>query len=197
MKFWKWMNTKKECLAFLTKLSLLFILIIPHSHARFMVEPFYKIYSGEFETGNDTGKISASMYGANIGYIGKYFMAGFSVENGSLSSDSTLTSSGSKEFQGGGIGTYMGFHFLDKWKIWTGYLNSALEPNNNNDIRYFGQHVSFGLGYRVWEGLIINIEGFRNQYTQQEDDITGKTQGLDTKIKTNGASYFLSYFLVF
>jgi len=191
------MNTSKEFLVSLTRFLLLSLLYIPTVHARFMVEPFYKVYEGKYQTGADSGKFSGKIYGANVGYLGDYFMAGLSFENGQYTSDNTLTNQGFEKYNGGGIGSYMGFHFLDRWKIWTGYLNSALEPTANRDFRYFGQHVSFGLGYRVWEGLILNVEGFRNQYTQQEDDTTGLTTGLDSNIKTEGTSYFLSYFLVF
>jgi hypothetical protein len=162
-----------------------------------MVEPFYKVYDGEYKTGTNEGSFSGEIYGANIGYLGDYFMAGLTLENGNFTSDNTLTDQNFETYKGGGIGSYIGFHFYDQWKIWTGYLNSALEPTENDQIRYFGQHVSFGLGYRIWEGLIINVEGFRNQYTQQEEDISGLTTGLETIIKTQGTSYFLSYFLVF
>ena len=161
-----------------------------------MVEPYYKLYDGNFQSGAQEGSFSGRIYGANLGYLGDYFMAGLTLENGEYISDNTLTTEGFEKYKGGGIGTYIGFHFLDSWKVWTGYLNSALEPTSNKQIRYFGQHVSFGAGYRIWQGLILNIEGFRNQYTQQEDDTTGLTSGLETNMKTEGTSYFLSYFLV-
>lgn len=44
---------------------------------------------------------------------------------------------------------------------------------------------------------MINIENFQNVYTQQEDDTTGLTTGLDKKIKTQGQAFFLSYILTF
>ena len=102
-----------------------------------------------------------------------------------------------KKYNGGGVGSFLGFHFFDSFKIWTGYLNSTLEPTSNRDFRYFGQHVSFGLGLRVYQGLMINAEGFRNQYTQEENDETGKTRGLDDNIKTEGQIYYLSYIFIF
>lgn len=162
-----------------------------------MVEPYYKFYSGSFQSGENSGDFNGRIFGTNVGYLGEYFMAGLTFERGQYTSDSDLTTNGYEKYDGGGIGTYLGFHFLDLYKLWTGYLNSALEPTANKDIRYFGQHVSFGFGWRIWEGLLINVEGFRNVYTQQEDDITGKTEGLETNMRTEGTSYFLSYFLVF
>lgn len=162
-----------------------------------MVEPYYKFYNGDYETGPNTGHFSGAVYGAHVGYLGDNFMAGLTFENGEYNAGSTISETGSNRFKGGGIGTFLGFHFLDRWKIWTGYLNSALEPTNNRDKRYFGQHASVGIGYRLWEGLMFNFESFQNVYTQVEDDITGITDGLDQKIKTQGVSYSLSYILVF
>lgn len=191
------MNTNKEYLVLLSKILLTTLIFTNYSYARFMVEPFYKSYQGEFSRGTEDGNLSGQVYGLNLGYLGEYFMAGMSFENGQYKSDNTLTENNYEKYTGGGIGSYLGFHFLDRYKLWTGYLNSTLEPTENTDYRLFGQHVSFGLGVRVYEGLMFNIEGFRNQYTQQENDLTGKTTGLGTNIKSEGTSYFLSYFLIF
>ena len=191
------MNTNKESLASRTRFLTLLLFISFSVHAKFMVEPFYKSYQGEFKRGTEKGVIDGQVYGLNTGYLGDYFMMGLTFENGQFQSDAELTADGYEKYTGGGIGSYLGFHFLDRYKLWTGYLNSAIQPTNNKDYRLFGQHVTFGLGYRVYQGLIFNVEGFRNQFTQQEDDVTGKTTGLDTNIKTQGTAYFLSYFLVF
>lgn len=106
------MNTDKGYLVSLTKiLFLLLIIISPLAHSKFLVEPYYKFYNGDYETGG---------------------------ENGEYNAGSTISDSGSNRFKGGGIGSFSGFHFLDRWKIWTGNLNSALEPTKNRDLRYFG-----------------------------------------------------------
>lgn len=162
-----------------------------------MLEPRVFTTSATFEVGNEDGNMTAKGYGLKIGYLGEYFMAGVNLEKQTVETQSGFNVDGYKRFDGGGIGTYMGFHFWDLLKVWTSYLNTTLEPTSNRDYRYFGQYVSFGLGLRIHEGLLISYEGFRNQYTQEEDDETGKTRGLDDNIKTEGANYILSYILTF
>ncbi|MDH5414594.1 MAG: hypothetical protein OEW87_10690, partial [Flavobacteriaceae bacterium] len=95
------------------------------------------------------------------------------------------------------IGTYIAFHFWDFFRIWTGYLNSTLEPKGNNNYRFFGQHISIGVGFRLYDGLMLNFQDARNQFTQLEDDITKKTSGLASNIKTEAQSIGLSYVLLF
>jgi len=124
-------------------------------------------------------------------------MAGLNFERGWLSSDGDITSTGASSFKYGGIGTFLGFHFLNRFKLYTSYTNTSLEPRNNDDFRYFGQQVSFGLGYRIWDIILINYELINNVYTQIEDDTTGKTNGLNSNIRVNKQSLGLSMVLVF
>lgn len=133
----------------------------------------------------------------NVGYIGDYFLAGLNFELGNFTYSDNITDDGYTHFKGGGVGTYLGFHFYDRIKIWTGYLNSSIEPKSNDDFRYYGQQVSFGIGYRVWDFVLLNYEVFRNYFTQYEDDTTGKTQGLEQNIKTEMQAISLSMFLIF
>lgn len=177
---------------------LLIILLIPSlGWSKFLVEPSYNYYSGEFEAGNESGRLIGHVYGLNLGYLGDYFMIGVTLETGKYDYDKNVSSDNTAKFDGGGVGTFLGFHVWDRWKIWTGYLNSTLEPTNNRSTRYFGQHVSYGLGYRIVDGLMLNLYEFRNQFTQYEDDTTGLTGGLSTKIKTSGTNLSLSYILIF
>jgi hypothetical protein len=166
-------------------------------HASFLIEPSYHYQVSDFSRGDESGDLEGKVLGINLGYLGRNFMAGVHIEKGEFESDNNLTDSGYKKYNGGGVGTFLGFHFFDRLKIWSEYMNSSLEPISNNDIRYFGQHVAFGLGYRIINGLLLNYKSFRNQFTQIEDDSTGKTSGLSTNIKTQGSSVFLSYMLVF
>ena len=76
-------------------------------------------------------------------------------------------------------------------------MNSSLEPIDNNSTRFFGQYVSLSLGYRIHNGLMLNYTEFRNQYTQIEDDDTGKTEGLTKNIRESGGNLSLSYILAF
>lgn len=167
------------------------------SWARFLVEPSYNYYQGQFSAGENSGDLVGRVYGLNLGYLGEYFMIGFTVETGKYDYDRSVSSNNTTKFDGGGVGTFLGFHLWDRWKVWTGYLNSTLEPTNNNDTRYFGQHISYGLGYRLYKGLLINIYEFKNQFTQLEDDTTGKTTGLESNIKTSGVNFSLSYLFIF
>lgn len=184
-------------MALLTKYTFILLFFINTAYASFLVEPQYHAYTGTFSAGQEKGDLSGKVMAINLGYLGNHFMIGFSIEKGQYTYDSNLTSDKYTHFNGGGVGSFIGFYFLDHFKIWTGYLNSTLEPTSNNDTRYFGQHVSLGIGYRVYEGLMLNLQGFKNQFTQMESDITGKTTGLDTNIKTDGHSLALSYILVF
>lgn len=165
--------------------------------AKFLVEPSYRAYSGSFDSKEDKGSFTAQTFALNLGYTGEYFLAGLWLEKGNFSFDDGLTSDNYNNYSGGGVGTFLGFHFFDRWKVWSAYQNSSIEPQDNNDLRYFGQFVSFGVGYRIYGGFIFNVEGFRNQYTQQENDTTGKTSGLDRNIKTQGTSYSISYLMSF
>lgn len=183
-------------MAFVTKLLIFFIISI-NAHARFLVEPKVISYSGEFKVGQESGKYSGNGYGVSLGYFGNHFMAGINIEKTQIKTGSGFNDKGYQTFNGGGVGTFIGFYFLDSFKLWTGYLNSVLEPTSNNDYRYFGQHFSIGLGYRFYEGFMLNIEGFRNQYTQEENDVTGQTRGLDSNIKTEGTAYSISYIFAF
>ena len=177
---------------------LLFILFMPlFSWGKFLVEPSYNYYQARFSAGEESGSFTGEVYGLNLGYLGDYFMAGVTLEKGIYTYDSNVTSTGDTKFDGGGVGTFLGFHLLDKFKIWTGYLNSTLEPVSKSDKRYFGQHFSYGLGYRIYNGLMINIYEFKNQFTQLEDDSTGKTTGLTPTLKTTGLIYSLSYIFIF
>lgn len=196
MKFLNSMNFKKGFLGLLTKV--LFFLLFPiYASASFIVEPSYNIYSGKFKSGDERGKLTGHVYGLNLGYLGEVFMAGITLETGKYSYDKNVTTESTSKFDGGGVGTFLGFHLWDRLKLWTGYLNSTLEPTSNKDIRYFGQHISYGLGIRLFDGLMLNLYEFKNQFTQIEDDTTGKTGGLDPKIKTYGTNLSLSYILIF
>ncbi len=162
-----------------------------------MVEPSFNYYNGNFKVNGSQGSFTGEVTGLNLGYMGNIFMAGLALERGNYVYDSDVTTDGYQYFLGGGVGTYIAFHFFDRIRLWTGYLNSVLEPKSNTNVRYFGQHVSIGLGLRVYDGFMLNIQDFRNQYTQQEDDVTGKTTGLPSNIKTQGLVYGLSYIFAF
>ena len=187
----------KESLGFLPRL-ILFIFIIPNiAQARFMVEPGYATYQGRFKGEDGLGSLTGHVGQLNLGYLGEAFMMGIALEQGQFSYDSNVFTQGYKHFDGGGVGTFLGFHFFDRIKLWTTYLNSTLEPTKNKDIRYFGQFISFGLGLRLHDGLLLNLTSFSNHFTQEENDDTGKTNGLATNIKTQGQSLGLSYILAF
>lgn len=177
-------------------LLLLQLLSIQSSYAKFLMEPQYYHYSSSFESDTNSGSLVGDTLGINIGYLGKYFMAGFKAEKGEYTFGKAPMSDGFTSYSGGGLGTFIGFHFLDRWKVVTGYLNTSFEPKSNDDIRYFGQQASLLIGYRVFSGFFINVMAFRNQFTQLEDDTTGKTQSLESNIKTQGNSLSLSYMFV-
>lgn len=181
------------------KALFLFILVFAstYGHASLMLEPRVFTTTATFDAGNNDGNLTGKGYGLKIGYLGEYFMAGINLEKQTVETQSGFSTDNYQKFDGGGIGTFMGFHFWDLLKVWTSYLNTTLEPTSNRDYRYFGQYVSFGIGFRVYQGLLISYEGFRNQYTQEENDETGKTRGLDDNIKTEGSNLILSYILKF
>lgn len=187
---------KKEFLELLTRF--LFFILIVHSplvHSKFLLEPSFKVTNGRYYTSNNKGSLTGETINLNTGYIGEYIFAGFSIEKGHYKYSEKIENATS--FNGGGIGTFLGFHFLNRFKIWTNYLNSSLEPTNQTSRRYFGQFVSFGIGYRLFGNVVLNIESFKNQFTQIEDDKTGKTSGLSENIKTVGQSVSLSFLFVY
>lgn len=176
---------------------ILFFTQIQFGYAAFLVEPGFIHYQGKYERGDNKGDLTADVTSLNLGYLGEYFMIGLGLERGHYVLNRDATPSDGSFFEGGGVGTFIGFYFLDKFRIITNYLNSNLEPINNNNQRYFGQHIAIGLGYRLYDGLMLNYHSFNNYYTQLEDDDTGKTTGLDTNIRTKGQALSLSYILIF
>lgn len=201
MKSLNLMNTLKEFTDNLIKKYLFIFLLLglaTKAQARFMVEPHIDNISGKFSivAGNE-GTFTGTSYGLRLGYLGDYFMAGINVEKGHFTYDSQVTSYGYQYFQGGGVGTYLGFHFLDHWRIWTGYLNSTLEAVSQKDYRYFGQQISLGLGYRITGGWMLNYLYYNNYFTQYEDDITGKTGSLANNVRVIGHALSLSFIAVF
>jgi hypothetical protein len=192
------MSIEKEYLVTaLTKSIYLLILLPSIAQAKFMLEPAAHHYRGSFSVGDESGNFTGNVANIMAGYLGPYFMAGIQLEKGQYVYDDNLTSDGYEKFDGGGVGSYIGFHFMDRFRILTGYLNTSLEPVDKSQTRYFGQHVSISLGYRIVDGLMVNFTDFRNQFTQFENDDTGKTEGLDSNIKTSGNSLSLSYVLAF
>lgn len=173
------------------------LLISYSAQAKFMVEPMVGKYIGTMSVSGTETDFTADVTQVSLGYLGNYFMAGVLIENGSFHLEDNLTNIGHKYFKGGGVGTFIGFHFFDRIKFWTGYLNSTLEPISRDSFRYFGQQGIFGLGYRVQGGLMVNAQYFTNQYTQSENDDTGETNGLNPVIKSSGYLYSLSYILAF
>lgn len=195
------MNIQKESTVSLTKLYIFTALAMGLSlqaQARFMIEPHIDNVSGKFSiVSGSEGSMSGTSTGLRVGYLGQYFMVGMNFEKGHYEYDSDVTTYGHKYFNGGGVGTFLGFHFLDHWRIWTGYLNSALESTSQDDFRYFGQQVSMGLGYRLSGGWMLNYHYFNNYFTQYEDDLTGKTGSLLSDIRVVGNSFSLSFIAVF
>ena len=148
-------------------------------------------------SGTNTGTITQLSSGVYIGYIGEHFLIGINAEKGQLETDENFESNQNEHFATFGVGTFIGFHFLDSIKIWTGYLNTELEPTSTKDYRYYGQHVSYGIGYRVYKGILVNLESYTNYYTQIESDSTGQTNGLSQDIKTTATSLSLSMAFIF
>lgn len=190
MKFLKWTNTEKGCLAIL-----LSFLTSNFANAAFLVEPKYQIHNGQLKVAQTKTSYNAEGGALNLGYMGDYFLAGVSLEKSRFVFVDPFATQTGKIYDGGGVGTFIGFHLWDRIKIETTYLNSTLEPNSNSDVRYFGQYFAFGISLRLWRGLMLNMQHYENQFTQFEDDTTGKTQGLDSHIKTSGNIVGLSYFI--
>lgn len=199
------MNILKEYTVKLTKfnlyspLSLICLLacLSTNTYARFLVEPQYRIYTGDYKGNGSKGDLKGEGAILNLGYIGDYFMAGISAEKGYLSFDGDITGNGASNFTYGGFGTFLGFHFFNRFKLYTGYMNTSIEPSNDGSYRYFGQQINFGLGYRIWDFVILNYEYMTNVYTQIEDDNTGKTSGLSSNIRSNKQSLGLSFIFIF
>jgi hypothetical protein len=195
------MNTLKECLDTAIKYLFIFMITmgpgIQQAHARFMVEPQYTNFQGTFKVNGISDSYTGDGTALNLGYIGPYFLAGLELQFGTTIFNQAPTTDGGKIYKSGGVGTYLGFHFFNRWKVWTGYTNSNIEPKSNNDVRYFGQQVNLGIGYRIYEGLMLNYIHQTNYFTQREDDITGKTGSLDNIIKTQGYSFNFSVIFIF
>lgn len=192
------MNLKKEFTDKPTKgIFLLVLLFSFNTYAGFLVEPAIKNISGKFSKGNTKGKLSGEVYTLKLGYSGSFFHLGFNFETGNYYYDSSLSINQNTLYKGGGLGTFLGFHFLDRIWLWTGYLNSSLEEKENNNKRYFGQQVEIGLGYRLWNGLLLTYSYYNNYFTQVENDLTGKTESIDETFKTNGNTLSLSYLFIF
>lgn len=162
-----------------------------------MIEPEAKYIQGEYKGSNSSAQMSGTSSTLKLGYIGKYFMAGLLLDYGALKFNDGVNDLTNKFYKGGGVGSYLGFHFGNYFKIWTSYLNSSLEPVSDDSQRLFGQQVDFGLGYRIWSKIFLNYSYSTNVYTQLEDDSTGKTTGLDSNTRVNFSSLGLSAVFIF
>lgn len=197
------MNTHRKYWDTIFKLHFLLafalILISGAAHAKFMVEPHWEYLQGKVSTADlDTKKnFSGEMQGINLGFLGDYFMAGLVLQFGRLSFDEDPEGAGNKYYKAGGVGTFLGFHFLDHWKLWTEYQNTNIEPKGDADHRFFGQQAGFGLGYRIVNGVLIYYKYYNNYFTQIEMDDSGKTSSLSSNIRTTGTALGLSFIFVF
>lgn len=176
--------------------TLLLFFLCQNIQAALLLEPRFSRDTGQLSVTNTKTNYTANGYGLDIGYMGDYFLAGLTLDKSLFIFDESFDSNNDDRFDGGGIGTFLGFHFLDRFRLQTTYMNSTLESTSNKNFRYFGQYFSFGLGVRLIDGLMLNYARYNNQYTQQEDDSTGKTSGLSSNIKTTGHVISLSYILV-
>jgi hypothetical protein len=175
----------------LNKIIFLFILVPSLAYADLHIEPHYSWQSGTFDDATNKGSFSADVYGIKIGYIENHFYAGLSFDIGEYSFDRNFSTYNTELYKGGGIGTYLGFYW-GSIKVWTNYINSTLEPQNMKSQRFFGEQLNFGFGFKLSGSFYLNYEIFSNQFTQLENDVTGKTNGLANNIKTNGESLSLS-----
>ena len=181
----------------LFKLILTGTMCIGLAHAKFMLEPYAESVNGTIRSiSNEKINFSGPNFGINIGYIGTNILVGMVTTLGEMSFASDPTGDGQKRFKSGGIGTYLGFHFKGTYKLWTEYQNTNIEPIGAESRRYFGQQVSFGLGYRIYKALLINYKYFNNFLTQVEDDSTGKTSSLNSNLRSSGHMIGLSLILV-
>ena len=167
------------------------------AHASFLVEPHLSSITAKFTRGDKEGDVSGEVSGLRLGYSDTNFMIGLNFEKGHYTYDSNLTDNAYSHFSGGGVGTFIGFHFFERVRIWSGYLNSALESNTNSSQRFFGQQVEIGVGYRVWQNILINYSYFNNYFTQEESDITGKTGSIDEVIRVVGSNISVSAIFIF
>ena len=195
------MNIQSEFTGKLTKLYPFFILAVLFStttaNARFMIEPQFRVYSGDYKGNDRKGDLHGEGNAIHLGYIGDFFMAGISAEKGWLHMDGNIMGNNAQNFVYGGLGTYMGFHFMNRLKIYTGYVNTTLEPTNISTYRFFGPQINFGLGWRIFDFIILNYEYMNNVYTQEENDETGKTDGLPSNIRSTKQAYGISFLFVF
>lgn len=162
-----------------------------------MVEPQAKHIRGEYKGSGVSSKMSGTSTSLKLGYIGKYFMAGLLLDFGALKFDEGVDTIDKRYFKGGGVGSYLGFHFADRYKLWTSYQNSSLEAVSDDSQRLFGQQIEFGIGYRFWNKLFINYLYSTNVYTQREDDDTGKTRGLDSNTTVTSGALGVSALFIF
>ncbi len=191
------MSIAKEFLGKHIKYLLSFLLFSQVAFASFLVEPHFNKVSGTFERADTEGDMTGEYLGLRLAYTNKFFMIGINLEKGHYSYDSEVSATKHSHYNGGGVGTFLGFHFFDRLRIWTGYLNSVLEANGNKDQRFFGQQVEFGIGYRLWKNIFVNYSYINNFFTQEENDITGETGSIEEIIKVKSNSLSISSIFVF
>ena len=184
---------------FLKRLNLFITLFFLSNNAQalFLVEPMAKSITATIETNGRLGNMRVQLGGVKLGYLNEYFIAGIEIQKGLARMEKSPFALDYKEYNAGGIGTFLGFHFYDRYKIWTGYLNTNYEPVKYNSIRYFGQQISFGIGIRIYSGFLLSYEVFNNYFTQKENDNTGITETIGKTIRARGSSANLSYMMVF
>jgi hypothetical protein len=175
------------------KLAFLAILLSQSSFAALLLEPRLILDQGSLEVASESTSYTSQGTGIDIGYMGDYFLAGITIERNTARFEDPFLGNSFNNYSQGGIGTFMGFHFYDRFRLQTTYINTSLEPSSNRSIRYFGQYFAFSLGLRIYDGLMLNVNSYNNVYTQLEDDNTGLTTGLTNNIKTRGNALYFSY----
>ena len=167
------------------------------SEAKFLTEIMLKHYDSKIKDENGTNRFSGDAQALNLGYLNEWFTMGVALEMGNFKFKVPAFPVASQYFTGGGIGTFLGFHFFNRIKIQSTYLNKQYKSKNNEDFSYFGQSVAATLGIRIVSGLMFNIEYFNNYFTQVENHATGATESLDPIVRTYGTNFGLSYIFIF
>ena len=175
------------------KLVFLVILLNQNCFAALLLEPRLQVYQGSLKVGSEQSDFLGQGQGLDLGYMGEHFLFGITLEKNHYRFQESFLDRNTKSYHAGGIGTFIGYHFLDRLRIQTTYINTSLEPTTQKNFRYFGQYFAYGLGLRLSKGLMFNLIQFNNTYTQKEEDETGQTNGLVSNIRSHGQSAYLSY----
>lgn len=130
------------------------------------VEPYFGYESGELDYGSTDDDTKGVVYGAKLGYMSGSVGMGFYYGTGSVEVDSTIED----DFEIEDKGAYLIYKF-NTTRLWATYIFDATGELDDAGTKYKdGTGQAFGVGFKVLNGLSLNIEKISRKYKKVDNN---------------------------